>query len=163
MRKICNIWKKSAAGYFTVELALLFPIVFSVIVLIIYTAFLVHDRSVLDSVAYEAALRGSGISYEKADIKGKVTKEAEGLLKGRLFVTKNVNVKVDLSLTEIKVTCSGDFKIPSGLVWTRELRGQGRRIELTGVAGRLNPGQLIRDTRMIKNIKEIGGRHGSKD
>ncbi|MCR4744092.1 MAG: pilus assembly protein [Lachnospiraceae bacterium] len=155
-----SISKKSYNAYFTVELALLFPIIFSVIVLIIYTAFLVHDRAVLDSAAYEAALRGSAISYKGADIEGKVKNEAKDLLDKRLFVTKNIKIEVDITQKEIKVKCSGDFRIPSGIIWARELRNKGKHIEVTGVAERLNPGQVIRDTRMIKNIAGLGGGHG---
>ncbi len=148
-------------GYFTVEIALLFPVIFSVIVLIIYTAFLVHDRAVLDSAAYEAALRGSAITYKDADVKGKVKREAEELLRNRLFVTKNTKVDVEVNMLQIKVTCGGDFRIPSGLVWTGSLRQKGRHIELTGIAARLNAGQVIRDTRAIKNMMELGD--GDKD
>ena len=150
-------------GYFTVELALLFPVIFSVLVLIIYTAFFVHDRAVLDSVAYEAALRGSGITYEKADIEGKTRHEAQELLKNRLFITRDVRIEVKVDPMQVKVICSGNFRIPSGLVWAPELRRKGRHIEVEGKAARLNPGQLIRDTRMLENIAKIGGRHGDKD
>ncbi len=156
-------FKRTSEGYFTVEIALLFPIIFSVIVLIIYTAFLVHDRAVLDSAAYEAALRGSGITYKNADIRGKVKREAEELLKNRLFATKNTKVNVEVDMMRIKVTCEGDFRIPAGLVWTRNLRQKGRHLKLTGTAARLNPGQVIRDTRAIKNIMELGGGDGDKD
>lgn len=144
--------KSEHEGYFTLELALLFPVIFSIIVLIIYTAFFVHDRAVMDSAAYEAALRGSAITYPGADIEGRVRREADDLLKSRLFVTKNTEVDVDINIRRIKVDISGEFKISSGLIWTSGLREKDKKIKVSGIAERLNPGQVIRDTGMIKGI-----------
>ena len=43
----------------TIEAALIFPFIMGIIVFIIYISFFLHDRAVMKSCAYQAALKGS--------------------------------------------------------------------------------------------------------
>ena len=50
---------KKVSGYFTVEAALLLPIIIMIIVFMIFLSFYCYDRCILEQCAYAAALRGS--------------------------------------------------------------------------------------------------------
>lgn len=90
-------------GSFTIEAALLMPVIFLVLMGILYLNFFVHNRAWLTAAAYEAAVSGSmegysknGKVYEKADIQGRML-GSTGLLGGENFsmqtsVGKNVQV-----------------------------------------------------------------------
>ena len=67
--------KKLKKGSFTIEAALLMPLILMVLMGLLYLDFFVHNRAWLTSAAYEAAVSGSmegykkdGDIYEKADI-----------------------------------------------------------------------------------------------
>ena len=64
---------------FTIEAALLMPLVLMILIGVLYLDFFVHDRAYLTAAAYEAAVSGSmegykkkGNIYEKADIQGRM-------------------------------------------------------------------------------------------
>ena len=71
--------KKLKKGSFTIEAALLMPLILMVLMGLLYLDFFVHNRAWLTSAAYEAAVSGSmegykkdGDIYEKADIQGRM-------------------------------------------------------------------------------------------
>ena len=70
--------RKIKKGSFTIEAALLMPLVLMILIGVLYLDFFVHDRAYLTAAAYEAAVSGSmegykkkGNIYEKADIQAR--------------------------------------------------------------------------------------------
>ena len=71
--------KKLKKGSFTLEVALLMPLLLTVIMSMLYLDFFVHNRAWLTAAAYEAAVSGSMEGYKKeaniyetADIQGRM-------------------------------------------------------------------------------------------
>ena len=71
--------RKIKKGSFTIEAALLMPLVLMILIGVLYLDFFVHDRAYLTAAAYEAAVSGSmegykkkGNIYEKADTQGRM-------------------------------------------------------------------------------------------
>ena len=71
--------KRIKKGSFTIEAALLMPLLLMVLMGVLYLDFFVHDRAWLTSAACEAAVSGSmegykkkGNVYEKTDIQGRI-------------------------------------------------------------------------------------------
>ena len=71
--------KKLKKGSFTLEAALLMPLLLMVIMSMLYLDFFVHNRAWLTAAAYEAAVSGSMEGYKKeaniyetADIQGRM-------------------------------------------------------------------------------------------
>ena len=71
--------KKLKKGSFTLEAALLMPLLLTVIMSMLYLDFFVHNRAWLTAAAYEAAVSGSMEGYKKeaniyetADIQGRM-------------------------------------------------------------------------------------------
>ena len=57
--------RKIKKGSFTVEAALLMPVIFLVLMGLLYLNFYVHNRAWLTAAAYEAAVSGSMEGYSK--------------------------------------------------------------------------------------------------
>ena len=51
--------KRRTGGYFTVEAALILPMVILFMTTMLFVGFYVYDRCMLEHCAYEAAVRGS--------------------------------------------------------------------------------------------------------
>ena len=51
--------RKIKKGSFTIEAALLMPLVLMILIGVLYLDFFVHDRAYLTAAAYEAAVSGS--------------------------------------------------------------------------------------------------------
>ncbi len=149
MKKRKGIWLK---GSYTVEASFLLPMILTVIVLIIYLSFFLHDRAVLQSAAYTAALRGSQmISGEK--VFSEVEKSAKQLIDDRLIGTDEVLTTIDVSGDDVKVSYKGILKIPAGSLLCGYLAGNPKGIDVyaESQARRQNAVKLIRRCRIIEN------------
>ncbi len=145
--------KKTYKASYTIEASFLFPIILTVIVFIIYGAFYIHDRAVLDAAAYESALRGSEITSEKADVFDKVKTTGETAIKGSLLATKNVNMDIEINKDKITVKYQGDFAIPRGVVLVPGMNFGGSTVTAEGHSIRLNPTGFVRECRIVENLK----------
>ena len=122
--------RKIKKGSFTIEAALLMPLVLMILIGVLYLDFFVHDRAYLTAAAYEAAVSGSmegykkkGNIYEKADIQGRML-GGIGLLGG-----KNLRMQTNAGKT---------VKVPAGFL------GQKWKLEVSGKAKPLRPVGWIR-------------------
>ena len=128
--------RKIKKGSFTIEAALLMPLVLMILIGVLYLDFFVHDRAYLTAAAYEAAVSGSmegdkkkGNIYEKADIQGRML-GGIGLLGG-----KNLSMQTNAGKT-VKVTYR--LEVPAGFL------GQKWKLEVSGKAKPLRPVGWIR-------------------
>ncbi len=104
--------RKIKKGSFTIEAALLMPLVLMILIGVLYLDFFVHDRAYLTAAAYEAAVSGSMEGYkkkrniyEKADIQGRMLGDI-GLPGG-----ENLSMQTNAGKT-VKVTYR--LEIPAG-------------------------------------------------
>ena len=138
-------------GSYTVEAALVFPFILSVIVLILYFSFYIHDRSILNHAAYVAALRGSQINGTQ-DIFAKVDQYSKDLIENRLLGTKQIERSVKITKDKILVTYEGKMQIPAGSILTRALRRDVFKIKVEGFAKRMDTVTFIRECKVVENI-----------
>ena len=128
--------RKIKKGSFTIEAALLMPLVLMILIGVLYLDFFVHDRAYLTAAAYEAAVSGSmegykkkGNIYEKADIQGRMLGDI-GLPGG-----ENLSMQTNAGKT-VKVTYR--LEVPAGFL------GQKWKLEVSGKAKPLRPVGWIR-------------------
>ena len=125
--------RKIKKGSFTIEAALLMPLVLMILIGVLYLDFFVHDRAYLTAAAYEAAVSGSmegykkkGNIYEKADIQGRMLGDI-GLPGGEnLSMQTNAGktVKVTYRLGQKwKLEVSGKAKPLRPVGWIRKVKG----------------------------------------
>lgn len=137
---------KIKKGSFTIEAALLMPLILLILMGLLYLNFFVHNRAWLTAAAYEAAVSGSmegysknGNVYEKADMQGRML-GSTGLPGGEnlsMHTSAGKNVQVTyrmeipagfLGLTwNIKVTGKAVCLRPVG--WIRKIKSARETVE----------------------------------
>ena len=111
--------KKLKKGSFTLEAALLMPLLLTVIMSMLYLDFFVHNRAWLTAAAYEAAVSGSMEGYKKeaniyetADIQGRML-GSQGLPGGEnLSMQTNAgkNVQTVFQYPSVFLTREAEFR-----------------------------------------------------
>ena len=143
--------KNKLEGSYTVEASLLFPFILSVIILLMYFAFFLHDRCVMNVSAYEAALRGSRVKTEEGRVFSTAERAANELIERSMLATENVTHTISVTGSEVKVTYEGVLRIPSGVILMNISGKDGIRVTGSGSAKRKDPIKFIRECRVIEN------------
>ncbi|MBR6329926.1 MAG: pilus assembly protein [Lachnospiraceae bacterium] len=140
-------------GSYTVEASFLMPMILTVIVVIIYLSFFLHDRAVLSSAAYTAALRGSQL-INGEDVYARVEKNAAALRENRMLGTKNIQTDIQIGSSQITVSYSGELRIPAGTLLCRYLTGgkDHLSVEVSAKADRLDPVGFVRKCRIVEAL-----------
>lgn len=141
---------KKLEGSYTVEAALLFPLILSVIILVMYISFFLHDRCVMNQSAYQAALRASRVKTSEGKVMGTAERAADELMEKCMLATTGVTHSVDISGSEIKVRYEGTLRIPAGVLFMNIYGSDGIRVEGSGSAKRKDPVRFIRQCRMVE-------------
>ena len=132
-------------GSYTVEASLLFPFILTVLVLIIYLSFFIHDRQLMQAAAYTSALRGSQIIDNRQDVFTKVEESSKEILENRLLAVRNQTTDIQITGQKISVTIEGAVMIPVG---TRLIKAMGKDnipIKVTSTAKRIDDVKFIRE------------------
>ena len=100
---------KNQKGSYTVEASLLMGMILSVLVSVIYIGFWYHDKSFLQSAAYETAcaaiLHGEETGW-------KTEQAARTLVDGRMLGTREVENQCQNGKKTVTVSFRGNFRIP---------------------------------------------------
>ena len=143
---------KKFKGSYTIEAAFLFPLIMSVIVLIIYLSFFIHDRAVMDAASYQAALRGSLVTADKTDFIAKAEKAGDELLKGALLVTRVNEKNIEMKNNTLTVTYTGIMSIPGGVNFIPGIPSE-LKLNVKSSATRLDPTGFVRSCRIVENLQ----------
>ncbi|WP_238724634.1 TadE family protein [Diplocloster agilis] len=144
---------KSWKGSYTVEAAVLFPIILGILVLVLYLAFYLSDLAVLDNLAWKLALEGSlAVSYNDAqEIERELYEKANAQLDGRTLCVRLVDMDLQVTEKEAKVTFYGKFVIP-GLPFVSGIIG-GK----DGIVSVERTAQVRKPAGWIRNIRKLEG------
>ncbi len=119
MKKKLNVKKKCVLseqkGSFTVELALLMPLLIGVFLFIFFLAYYMHDRCIIEKACYAAALRGSQQS-EPDHMKVVAQETLDEVIPDRLLGRWELKHQIDVTRQEVCVSESGNMKIREGLL-----------------------------------------------
>lgn len=147
-------------GYMTVEAALLFPIIFTIIIQLLYLGFFMYDRCLLENSAYIAALRGSRIQLaDNNEIYDKTYILAQELVNKRMFAATNARLHVKVSFDEVVVGYDAEVIPPVGTLLVRVLNHNGFQIHVEKHAKRILTIPIIREFRRAEKLldKNHGG------
>ena len=158
MKEKCdkNCDKKYEAAYFTVEAALLIPMVMLFTVMMIFLAFYSYDRCILEHSAYEAALRGTSNHFDTADeAKCAALAAASRLTEDKLFAIHDFSYSVSVDAGEVTVNYHCVVNMPF-VTWLGEyVSGIDLTLDISRSAKRCRQTRVIRDCRIMnKLIKE---------
>ena len=150
--------KKRLAGSYTIEAALIFPLIMTVIVFLIYCSFYLHDRAVMQSCAYQAALKGSMERRSDEDMAREAKRAADYNIEGLLLRTEGIETRVDVSGSSVTVSYSGYLMVPQNIVFMKIAGFDEIKVEGSSSASKKDAIEFIRMCRGTKNLAEnVGG------
>ena len=134
-----------SGGYFTVEAALIMPMVILFMTTMLFVGFYVYDRCMLEHCAYEAAVRGSSSLYRSNEEAYEITKKAvDTLPANKIFAARNLEYAISVTDSQIQVVYECDVNVPL-LQWLREYTQETNfHIHAVGKAPRGRQVKLIR-------------------
>ena len=144
--------KKNLSASYTIEAALVFPLIMGVIVFLIYISFFLHDRAVMKSCAYQAALKASLIRTSSSDMEQEARKAANYNIDGLLLATEDLSTEVNVSGKEISVSYSGRLRIPQGALFIRIAGTESIDVKGEATSYQKDAIEFIRNCRAAGNI-----------
>lgn len=140
-------------AYFTVEAALVLPMVMLFTVMMIFLAFYSYDRCVMEHSAYEAALRGANSHFRTAQEAEEAARTAAGaLVGGKLFAVQGLTYDVRVDATNVTVAYHCTVNMPFATWLAEYVGGIDMTLEVSKSAGRLCPARTIRDFRGFNGL-----------
>lgn len=92
-------------GSYTVEAAVVFPIVLYVIVFILYSAFYINNVVVINEAAYETAIYGTTLNRSRTeDMKTKMQSKYTSSIQGRLIAMAKPECSIEVSGNYVTVS-----------------------------------------------------------
>lgn len=123
--------------------------ILTVIVLLIYLSFFLHDRCAMNTAAYQAALRGSRI--RTGEVFGTTERAAADMIKDALLATGSVSHEVKVTGEDVTVAYEGTLSIPANVLFLPITGSGGIRVAGKGTAKRKDPIKFIRECRVVEN------------
>lgn len=98
-------------GSFTIEIALLLPIIVVVFILCVWGGFYFHDKNILSSCAYETAVMGSTKAREENIVTEEMLREAfmERINK-KCILLSDVSVRIGITKERIEIEAVAERK-----------------------------------------------------
>lgn len=143
---------------YTVEMALLFPVILGVVLFTMGLGFYMYNLSVMDMAAYETAIEGarwSGASEEY--IEEKLEEQGEAAIKGRLIAVREPSVSVTVKGDQVQVVCGGKYLFPVVNIFLGG-SADGKNISVRGQAKTQAPVDWIRNLRKVGKMAELLGK-----
>lgn len=130
---------KNVSAYFTVEAAMVLPMVFSVVIIIIYMMFFQYNRCVLEQDVGILALRGANMQEENKNILLKMLQsEAQKMDVNKFVAWETGEIETKIEKNTVKVSQSGKLRFPFygfGIggehIWSTRVEYENERIEPT--------------------------------
>ena len=107
--------KEFISAYMTLELSLLFPMILTVLICVIYLFFYSYNQTVAFQNAAISALYGKGFAYtdtESSVLTQKMYDVLERLNKNQYLSMKSLKQTVEINKNDIKVLQTGDMVMP---------------------------------------------------
>ena len=146
-----SLMRKKLRGSYTVEASLIFPFILTVIVFIIFISAFLHDRAVMSSCAYQAALRASLVRTGDGDMKKAAERAAAYNIEGLLFMTGDVKTAVTVKGDEVTVTYEGTLGIPRNILFFPINGTEAMKVTGRGSAAKKDAVEFIRKCRTAEN------------
>lgn len=105
-------WKeKFYKGTYTVEAAILIPMILFVMVGLLTASFYLHDRAVLQAAVCEISSAGSNAMSDKEQKKA-IDEAKKRIKEGRLMGSKNLSGKADGDQTKVSASYKAQYPVP---------------------------------------------------
>ena len=145
--------KKYQKGSFTVETALIMPIVLMVILIVFFFVLYMYNRSVMQNAAYRGVTQvfyysSKSNEYIKKECSRVVLKDLENLLVG----VKNAEVEIEVSADRVEITVDGRLNVPEIISPKGTVFEELWNYEIYAKEARYNPAEIIIKGQNLENI-----------
>lgn len=145
--------KKYLKGSFTVETALIMPIVLMVILIIFFFVLYMYNRSVMQNAIYRGVKQvfycaGESNENVKKECSRVVLKDIENSLVG----VQNTEVKVEVSANKIEIMVSGRLNVPEMISPKGTVFEKLWNYEIYTKETRWNPAEIILKGQNLENV-----------
>lgn len=138
-------------GSFTIEATFIFPLVVSVVLFIIYSAFYLHNEAVIQGVAYEIAIYGTMLDKsDKSVMQEKMEKKYKDAIDGRLISMDEPKLNIECEGKTIKVNICGRMDT---VIFGISDNYNDRLISAERIVKYSNPIDKIWVLKLIENLK----------
>lgn len=129
--------KKRLRGSFTVESAVIIPLILMVLGVALHVLFYYHDKNILMGTVHETVAYGAGLeATEEATLENYFNQR----IKGKLMLFTQVENEIQIEDKKVSITCTA--------------RKSSMSLQVEGVINRTNPENYIREVRKIIKIGE---------
>ena len=147
-------------GNFTIECAFIMPIIFAVILSVIWLIIFLYDKNVM----YRALVHGvSEADYQNFTSNGKLADEIEERvyedIKGQLLGLENPVAKCRVSKSEVTAEITASLAVPDGLLGLGDIKD----ISVTVSKKRTDPAGIISDVRRVKALMDMAEKIGGSE
>jgi len=140
-------------GLFSIEAAMIIPMIIAVIMLLIWLSIFFYNRSVLSEVASRAAICGSqNAELENTEIVDYVTDKVIELSDNKLIFLDSLSCEVTVEANQIKVNLTGSMSIPPFINLFNLYENNLFEISITESATRLKNSMFIRTVYRLSNL-----------
>ncbi len=144
---------KKLKASFTIEAAIIVPLVMVIIVGMIFVAFLAHDMVMMDALNAYVLVENADKYSDNEDL---IKEDLQNRLSDGLIITKNIDVETKKRFDGIVVKSCGNFSLPfstlSELFGTKTIN-ESSQITISNLDGR---GALLKNKAIADGIKKIG-------
>lgn len=145
--------KKYQRGSFTVETALIMPIVLMVILIVFFFVLYMYNRSVMQNAAYRGVTQvfyysSESNEYIKEECSRVVLKDLENSLVG----VKNAEVEIEVSADRVEITVDGRLNVPEIISPKGTVFEELWNYEIYAKGARYNPAEKIIKGQNLENI-----------
>lgn len=145
--------KKYQKGSFTVETALIMPIVLMVILIVFFFVLYMYNRSVMQNAAYRGVTQvfyysSESNEYIKKECSRVVLKDLENSLVG----VKNAEVEIEVSADRVEITVDGRLNVPEIISPKGTVFEELWNYEIYAKEARYNPAEIIIKGQNLENI-----------
>lgn len=129
--------KKRLRGSFTVEAAVIIPLILMVLGVALHVLFYYHDKNILMGTVHETVAYGAGLeATEEATLENYFNQR----IKGKLMLFTQVENEIQIEDKKVSITCIA--------------RKSSMSLQVEGVINRTDPENYIREVRKIIKIGE---------
>ncbi len=140
-------WMK---GSFTIEAAVVLPVVLYVLLLVVYSALYLYSSYTLSLGAYISAFRGSRANLLKEDGCQAAARTMQGLTSEKLPAVENVQYMAEGNLWKNSVEAKTKIQIP----FMQPILQKRFAVQIKRESGRIDPAFFLRNCRKVKALYE---------
>lgn len=151
-----RIKKKDLRGSFTIEAAIIMPIIIIIMVMLIYLGFFQYNRCVMTQKTYVAALRGA--IYDE-QLEGNILErnrytetELKNLYGTKILAARGFRSRVEMDNKEVKVHSDTSVKVPFVMLLRNQGYKNGWQIQVEKQVSIYKEIEFIRACRKVEKI-----------